>query len=173
VLNSGGHTTFVQTASVGGYDNSEQALVMTGNIYQSIENDGKFFLDQAMSNCDPWTLVERQDIIASGDTELLKQVTVWTEDPTVYRGDLKYPTEAWVEFGFASGDPLVYTWDNAYFLMDEPPAETNIGRYTKQISTEVDFNAFEKVGINTYPSTYAVPPRPTLPDFFCLWNTQN
>lgn len=168
LMNTGGYTEFVEETTIGGYDWTEDRYVVTGVIHEEVVNDGTVNIHGVMSSYSPWELEEMKFVDGTGYTEIYKNVQVWTEDPREDDcGDLKWPTETWVETAFATDTETDLT--NAYFLMDEPPAEDNIGVFKKEIVTDDDYFFFEKVGINNFPSDYEPPERPESPDFFCDW----
>lgn len=185
VYSSGGYTAFEQKVWVGGLDWSEGAKTtdpgdyvyppvprMTAYINEGFENTGNIYAFQGMTSNAAWELEMRTDISGEGDTNLFKEVLVWTEDKKVdcQTGKLVYPTEAWVETEFTTPKPFqdAQSW---HVVMDEPPAKDDVDQetgnyavFTKTISTDEDFNYAQKVGVNNFPSDYVVPKIPEFPE---------
>ena len=164
VYNGGGYTEYTQQTWIGGYDWSEQSNQMTAVIQEGLVNDGSFEMHGVLSSYAPWELEEMKVVNGTGYTKLYKTVTVWTEDSRESGGSLRWPTQAWIAVNFETD--TVNDWTTAYFLMDQPPAET-LGIFSKTVLTDDDFRYSEHVGINTFDCNYVPPTKPVSPTFCC------
>lgn len=188
--NTGGTSIYSEKTTVSGWDYSEglhdpgdygavpsadgkepwtdPSLEETAYILEQVENHGNLNLYKALTSDGQWDLEEFKHIQGSGDTNIYKHVDVWTEDSR-YHSDpiLWYPTEAWVETEFETN--TLWDADSAYFLMDDTPAQDDVGgvdgnhgTFNKQIETDDAFVFHQKVGINDFPSDYTPPEPPEL-----------
>jgi len=153
VSNSGGLTEYSETSTVAGLDWSEgKTWQTTGVVNFAVNNDGKLQLNTYVSNPSAWVLEKYESVVGEGDSEIYKQLAVWTEDTTLVPGTvstLKWPTEAFVSADFVTN--TMSDHEVAYFLMDVAPAETNVGVFTKQIYTSDLFNFDSAQGIGIEP----------------------
>ena len=192
VGNTGGYTSYQQETWVGGYDWSEGSDQMTGYIVEGFTNDGSIGMNKEIHNDGQWILEEKLEMGGCGDTEIFKNVNVWTEDTTLYQnaqdpwrwrigpdggakdepgqnGELAYPSELWVEYSFIGFDTPMTDADTFYAIVKEPPAqngqeEGNHAYYNKYITTNDEFNFGEKVGIGDFPSDFVSRPTPEFPE---------
>lgn len=161
ISNSGGVTEYSEQTSVGGYDWSERAYKTTGVVMFSANNEGQLQLSTYINQPSDWVMEKYESALGNGDTELFKQMVVWTEDTTLWEnghpwyrnpsgvpGELAYPTNAWVGTVFQTPVPF-YDAESAHFLMKDVPAETNLGMFSKLIQTNdaFNFNAVQGIGV--------------------------
>lgn len=179
IANSGGITKYSEVTTVGGYDWSEGANVVTGVVSFALENNGAVQLKTYANQPSDWVVEKYESATGDGNTEIFKQMAVWTEDTTLWEngnpqyrnpdgvaGELAYPTQAWVNTKFQTNVPF-FDEENAYFLMKDAPAESNIGVFTKLIQTKDMFNFESKQGIGIEPCFNVVMPKFT-PYEFCV-----
>lgn len=170
ISNSGGITEYSEMTSVGGYDWSERAYVTTGVLEFAANNDGQFQLSTYVNQPNSWELEKYETAVGNGETELFKQMVVWTEDTTLWEnghpayrnpdgqaGELAYPTEAYVSTMFVTPVPF-YDLEEAHYLMKDAPAETNLGTFTKLIHSNDAFNFEAAQGVNLEPCNFVEMP---------------
>lgn len=184
VYNDGGYTMYEEVTSVGGDDWSEGARTTFPDDYvnppvkrytatvnfKTTNYDGEVSIDTYIAQPQPWEMVKIEEVSGSGNTQISKQMAVWTEDKRIDgTGKLMYPTEAWARTEFYTPTPFSDVED-AYFYMNEPQARDdvtgvlgNIGVFQKTIRTDDPYNFLGKEGINRYPCTYTIPTPPELP----------
>ena len=170
VVNTGGYTEFVQYTEVYEYvpkvfwwGSGEHEP--TGQIVEGFVNDGRFELHSVMTSYDDGELIEIKGISGEGNTKIYKTVSIQSVQPWkkwLFWGDLAFPAEAYVETAFYTDE----IWDvtNVYLLQ---PELGTTGYFNKVITTNDDFDFYERVGINMEFCDYAWPEPPESPDFFC------
>jgi len=151
VFNAGGSTQYSEVTYVNGYDWSEAPAdrwQTTGVVHFSVNNDGQVNINTYVNNPGQWVVEKYEDVSGNGNSEIFKQLTVWTEDKSIQNGVLKYPTNAWVSAEFVT--ETMYDAESVHFLMDAPPAET-LGVFTKLVHTSDAFNFNAAQGIGVVP----------------------
>lgn len=171
VHSDGGVVDYYESTWVGGEDWSEGAETTnpwdyhyppskeyTGHVDFGLLTDGSVDLYTYVDQPEPWVMSKMECATGSGNTEIYKEMTVWTEDKKIdpQTGLLVYPTEAWASVSFNAPNVPFSDYESVYFLMNVPPAQDdvfevpgNIGMFSKHIYTDNDYSFYGFEGINT------------------------
>ena len=166
-LGTTGVTSYAEEATIAGYNyhplTGSPRVMNTADILQNVNNDGTLYIEKQVTSTGQWELQEDAFMTGSGTTDIMKQVTWWTDDKTISRrtGDLKYPTVANIYSDFVT--PYVYDAVNVTNTANVPPAQT-VNYLNLQYTTTQPYMHTESVGINmpercnVLPPAYPVPP---------------
>lgn len=161
-----GYTDFKEFTTVAGFDGSEGGSPqVTGYINENIVNTGDITILKSMQNPGEWNMHEYKYVTGSGDTEINKEVSWWTEHdstgwtPWVQPGynpepdEMSYPTQAHIYIGFNDmtlpGNSFTTQIDNiANQNIEGPDGEFSHSNFVMNLNTDHEFVYEQSVGIN-------------------------
>lgn len=161
-----GETNFKEIVTVAGFDGSEGGSAqVTGYINENIVNTGQVTILKSMQNPGEWNMQEYKYVTGSGETEINKEVSWWTEHsslgwtPWVQPGyspasnEMSYPTQAhiYVEFNDVTlpGNSFTTQVDNiANKNVQDPTGEFSHSSFVMNLDTNHKFVYEQSVGIN-------------------------